>query len=116
MSTVAYARVSSGQQDHGSQVQRLKDAGAEKVFLRSDLCRTGPGPSSSDASSTSAGADTLLITKLDRLARSTSGRASWSWAYSPSLPSSRPRFGESGRWRVSLKRRLRAGVGDDGRS
>ena len=32
MAVVGYARVSTGQQDHSCQVERLKGAGADKIF------------------------------------------------------------------------------------
>lgn len=68
---IAYARVSSRGQDYETQVERLKAAGASKIFSEKrsgvdrerpelerclDYCREG---------------DTLIVTKLDRLARST---------------------------------------------
>jgi DNA invertase Pin-like site-specific DNA recombinase len=72
MATVAYARVSSGQQDHASQVARLKAGGAVKVFSekRSGLDRGRP--ELEGCLEYVREGDTLLITKLDRLARSTS--------------------------------------------
>ena len=71
MATVAYARVSSGQQDHASQIERLKAAGATKVFSekRSGLDRARP--ELERCLEYVREGDTLLITKLDRLARST---------------------------------------------
>lgn len=71
MATVGYARVSSGQQDHTTQVERLKAAGAEKVFAekrsgldadRAELLRCLDYVREGDV---------LVVTKLDRLARST---------------------------------------------
>ena len=71
MAIIGYSRVSSVGQDHASQVERLKASGATKVFQEKrsgldrerielarclDYVREG---------------DTLMVTKLDRLARST---------------------------------------------
>src|SRR4051794_10409080 len=71
MTIVAYARVSSGQQDHSSQVERLRAAGAEKVFAEKR-----PGLDSERAELARCleyvrEGDVLIVTKLDRLARST---------------------------------------------
>lgn len=72
MAIVAYARVSSGHQDHSSQVARLKEAGAEKVFSEKRSGLDGTRPELARCLEYVREGDTLLVTKLDRLARSTS--------------------------------------------
>lgn len=71
MAVVGYARVSTGQQDHSAQVERLKKAGAEKIFTekRSGLDRERP--ELARCLEYVREGDTLAVTKLDRLARST---------------------------------------------
>ena len=71
MAIVAYARVSSGQQDHAQQVDRLKAAGAEKVFSEKRSGLDGARPELARCLEYAREGDTLLVTKLDRLARST---------------------------------------------
>jgi len=72
MATVGYARVSSLQQDHSSQIDRLKAAGAEKVFGEKKSGVDGSRPELERCLEYVREGDTLLVTKLDRLARSTS--------------------------------------------
>jgi DNA invertase Pin-like site-specific DNA recombinase len=68
---VAYARVSTGQQDHRTQVDRLKVAGATKVFTEKRSGLDGDRPTLAECLRYVREGDTLLVTKLDRLARST---------------------------------------------
>jgi len=68
---VGYARVSSTQQDHGSQVDRLMAAGATKVFSEKLSGLDGKRPELARCLEYLREGDTLLVTKLDRLARST---------------------------------------------
>ena len=67
---VGYARVSSLTQDHGGQIERLKAAGAEKLFSEKqsgiDRERTGLEKCLGFVRE----GDVLIVTKLDRLARS----------------------------------------------
>jgi DNA invertase Pin-like site-specific DNA recombinase len=72
MATVAYARVSSVQQEHASQVARLRAAGADKVFAEKRSGLDKGRPELDRCLEYVQEGDTLLITKLDRLARSTS--------------------------------------------
>src|SRR5689334_18109105 len=72
MAIVAYARVSTNQQDHGSQVERLKKAGADKVFSEKRSGLDGQRPELLRCLEYVRDGDILLVTKLDRLARSTS--------------------------------------------
>ena len=71
MAIVGYARVSSLQQDHGSQVTRLTDAGADKVFTEKRSGLDGERPELARCIEYVREGDTLIVTKLDRLARST---------------------------------------------
>lgn len=71
MATVAYARVSTGQQDYTTQVQRLTEAGAEKIFTEKRSGLDGDRPELARCLEYVRDGDTLLVTKLDRLARST---------------------------------------------
>lgn len=68
---VAYARVSTGQQDYRSQVERLTAAGATKVFTEKRSGLDGDRPELAECLRYVREGDTLLVTKLDRLARST---------------------------------------------
>ena len=68
---VAYARVSTGQQDHKTQVDRLTAAGATKVFTEKRSGLDGVRPALAECLRYVREGDTLLVTKLDRLARST---------------------------------------------
>lgn len=71
MVIVGYARVSTGQQDHSLQVQRLTDAGADKVFAEKRSGLDGQRPELLRCLEYVRQGDVLLVTKLDRLARST---------------------------------------------
>jgi DNA invertase Pin-like site-specific DNA recombinase len=71
MATVGYARVSSGQQDHALQVSRLEAAGADKVFAEKRSGLDGDRPELLRCLDYVRDGDVLLVTKLDRLARST---------------------------------------------
>ncbi|MES0039674.1 recombinase family protein [Mesorhizobium sp. M0046] len=70
-SIVAYARVSTGQQDYQSQVDRLSAAGASKVFSEKRSGVDGGRPVLAECMRYVREGDTLIVTKLDRLARST---------------------------------------------
>lgn len=71
MSIVAYARVSTGQQDHTTQVERLTAAGADKVFTEKRSGLDGERAELARCLDYVREGDTLIVTKLDRLARST---------------------------------------------
>ena len=71
MAVVAYARGSTREQDHSSQIARLKAAGAEKVFTEKRSGLDGGRPELARCLEYVREGDTLLVTKLDRLARST---------------------------------------------
>lgn len=69
--TIGYARVSSTGQDHETQVERLKAAGATKLFAeKKSGLDTGREALAKCLDYVREG-DTLIVTKLDRLARST---------------------------------------------
>lgn len=70
-SIVGYARVSTGQQDYQSQLDRLKAAGATKVFSEKRSGLDGGRPQLAECMRYVREGDTLIVTKLDRLARST---------------------------------------------
>jgi DNA invertase Pin-like site-specific DNA recombinase len=71
MPVIAYARVSTGQQDYQTQVDRLTAAGAVKVFSEKRSGLDGDRPELARCLEYVREGDTLLVTKLDRLARST---------------------------------------------
>ena len=69
---VGYARVSSGTQSLEVQLDALREAGCEKIFSEK---RSDTSTSSRDALAEALdfvrdGSDTLVVTRLDRLARS----------------------------------------------
>lgn len=71
MSLVGYARVSTLDQDHTTQIDRLKSANCEKIFSekKSGTSKTGRTALNECLEYMREG-DTLVITKIDRLARS----------------------------------------------
>jgi DNA invertase Pin-like site-specific DNA recombinase len=70
-SIVGYARVSTGQQDYQTQLDRLKAAGATKLFSEKRSGLDGTRPQLAECLRYVREGDMLLVTKLDRLARST---------------------------------------------
>lgn len=70
---IGYARVSSAGQDYEVQVERLKAAGAVKIFRekQSGLDKGRPELAKCLEYIRPDAGDTLIVTKLDRLARST---------------------------------------------
>ena len=68
---VGYARVSTGQRDFQSQLDRLTAAGATKLFSEKRSGLDGGRPQLAECMRYVREGDTLLVTKLDRLARST---------------------------------------------
>jgi len=67
---IGYARVSSVGQDHTTQIERLQAAGAEKVFQEKQSGLDRDRPELARALEFAREGDVLIITKLDRLARS----------------------------------------------
>lgn len=71
MTIFGYARVSTDGQSVDAQVAALKAAGAEKVFRETASGAKTERRGLARALKTLGGGDTLLVTRLDRLARST---------------------------------------------
>ncbi|QCM09002.1 recombinase family protein [Agrobacterium tumefaciens] len=69
---IGYARVSTSQQDYSLQVGKLEVAGAVKIFREKRSGLDGERPALAECLRYLREGDTLLVTKLDRLARSTS--------------------------------------------
>ena len=69
---VGYARVSSTGQDHATQIGRLTAAGAEKLFSEKQSGLDKDRPALEECLRFVREGDVLLVTKLDRLARSAS--------------------------------------------
>lgn len=67
---VGYARVSSTGQDHAVQVERLTAAGAEKIFSKKQSGLDRERAALDECLRFVREGDVLLVTKLDRLARS----------------------------------------------
>ncbi|KAA3447131.1 resolvase [Mesorhizobium sp. SARCC-RB16n] len=67
---IGYARVSSTGQDYDTQVERLKAAGATKVFNERQSGLDRERPELAKCLDYVREGDTLVVTKLDRLARS----------------------------------------------
>ncbi|MCA1412680.1 recombinase family protein [Bradyrhizobium sp. NBAIM20] len=68
---IGYARVSSGTQDHAAQIEVLKAAGCERVFSEKVSGKSINGrPEFARLMKTIAPGDVLVVSKLDRLARS----------------------------------------------
>jgi DNA invertase Pin-like site-specific DNA recombinase len=71
VATIGYARVSSLDQDYDSQVDRLKTAGCERVFSEKASGKDRNGRHAlQKAIGTLKPGDTLIVVRLDRLARS----------------------------------------------
>lgn len=71
-SIVGYARVSSTGQDYQTQVDRLTAAGATKIFSEKQSGLDDDRPELAKCLDYVREGDTLIVTKLDRLARSAS--------------------------------------------
>jgi DNA invertase Pin-like site-specific DNA recombinase len=72
MTTVGYARVSSTGQDLTVQIEKLEGAGCEKIFKEKRSGVDAGRPELKRCLDYLREGDTLLVTKIDRLARSTS--------------------------------------------
>lgn len=66
-----YARVSTAQQDYATQIADLKKAGASKIFKDKYTGTTANRPEFDKLMTSIKDGDTLIVTKLDRLARNT---------------------------------------------
>ena len=71
MAVVGYARVSTSGQDYETQVERLKANGADKIFSEKKSGLDDKRPELLRCLEYVREGDTLIVTKLDRLARST---------------------------------------------
>ncbi|KQU64843.1 resolvase [Aminobacter sp. DSM 101952] len=71
MAIVGYARVSTSGQDYETQVARLSAHGADKIFSEKKSGLDGKRPELSRCLEYIREGDALVVTKLDRLARST---------------------------------------------
>jgi DNA invertase Pin-like site-specific DNA recombinase len=69
---IGYARVSSTGQDHATQIERLKAHGCEKIYEEKQSGLDKDRPQLARALDKVREADVLVVTKLDRLARSAS--------------------------------------------
>ena len=70
-----YARVSSDAQDYAAQVEALKDAGCERVYSEKASGKSRDGrPEFSKLMKALLPGDAVVVTKLDRLARSSRDR------------------------------------------
>ena len=66
-----YARVSTAQQDYATQIDDLKRAGATKIYKDKYTGTTANRPEFDKLMDKLQNGDTLIVTKLDRLARNT---------------------------------------------
>lgn len=66
-----YARVSTTDQDHAAQVEQLTAAGAVKVFSEKASGKNAERPQLQRALAALDAGDVLMVTRIDRLARST---------------------------------------------
>lgn len=66
-----YARVSTAQQDYATQIDDLKRAGATKIYKDKYTGTTADRPEFDKLMDKLQNGDTLIVTKLDRLARNT---------------------------------------------
>ena len=66
-----YARVSTAQQDYATQIADLKRAGATQIYKDKYTGTTADRPEFDKLMTQIKKGDTLIVTKLDRLARNT---------------------------------------------
>lgn len=66
---IGYARVSTIEQNLKPQIEQLKQAGAEKIYSEKYTGTTTERPVFDEVMKTLKSGDTLIVTKLDRLAR-----------------------------------------------
>lgn len=67
---VGYARVSTNEQELASQIERLKNAGAEKIYSEKYTGTKRDRPKLDELIRVLSAGDELIVTKLDRLSRS----------------------------------------------
>ena len=79
-----YARVSSKGQDYTAQVEALKAAGCESIFSEKASGKsTDSRPEFAKLQKALLPGDTVVVTKLDRLARSSRDLHNTNWTASP---------------------------------
>src|SRR6516164_879468 len=71
MATIGYARVSTSRQDYTLQQQALKAAGCEKVYAEKISGARSDRPQLARMLKAIGAGDTIVVTRLDRLVRST---------------------------------------------
>jgi DNA invertase Pin-like site-specific DNA recombinase len=71
MATIGYARVSTSRQDYTLQQQALKAAGCERVYAEKISGARSDRPQLARMLKAIGVGDTVVVTRLDRLARST---------------------------------------------
>ena len=71
MTTIGYARVSTRDQDLSAQLAELQAAGAQRVFKEKQSGAKGDRAELAKAIRALSAGDVLVVTRLDRLARST---------------------------------------------
>jgi DNA invertase Pin-like site-specific DNA recombinase len=71
MPLIGYARVSTDAQSYQDQLGKLEAAGAARIFREKDSGARGDRPQLAKAIASLEAGDVLLVTRLDRLARST---------------------------------------------
>jgi DNA invertase Pin-like site-specific DNA recombinase len=71
MAIIGYARVSTADQDFVGQVERLKAAGAERVYAEKISGARADRPQLAKLMASLQAGDAVIVTKLDRLGRST---------------------------------------------
>ena len=73
-----YARVSSNSQDHAAQVEALQAAGCDKIYSEKQSAKSRDGrPEFGKLMKALLPGDTVVVVKLDRLARSQSLGEAW---------------------------------------
>src|SRR5215469_95921 len=86
MAKIGYARVSSKTQDYQAQVEALKANGCEKIYSEKASGKSTDGrPEFNKMLKALLPGDTVVVTKLDRLARSSRDRHNtfMNWKASP---------------------------------
>jgi DNA invertase Pin-like site-specific DNA recombinase len=78
---IGYARVSTQDQNPVLQLDALKTAGCERVFIEKASGAQRDRPGLAQALDFAQAGDTLVVWKLDRLARNPAAGAAWARTY-----------------------------------